>query len=189
VEVRDDETPLALNLARRGLGALLVEYRGYGASAPSGPLSEDGLYLDAEAALDEAARRGAGPDRITLWGMSLGTGVAAEMGRRGRGSALVLVSPYTSLTDMAARTAGWLPTSLLLPDRFDTLGKARAIRVPTLVAHGDRDDVIPFEMGRTLASAIAGARFVPVPGARHIDIYAVGGEHLMDVLVAHALSP
>jgi fermentation-respiration switch protein FrsA (DUF1100 family) len=185
----DDETPLALELARRGLGALLVEYRGYGSSATGPPPSEPGLYLDAEAALDEAARRGAGPDRVTLWGTSLGTAVAAEMARRGRGSSLVLVSPFTSLPDVASRVTWWLPTSLLLPDRFDTLGKAGAIHVPTLVAHGDRDEVVPFEMGRSVAGAIAGARFLAVAGAMHGDVYGVGGERLMDALVAQSMAP
>jgi pimeloyl-ACP methyl ester carboxylesterase len=185
----DDETPLGVELVRRGLGALLVEYRGYGSSAGSPPPSEAGLYLDAEAALDEAAKRGAGPDRIALWGTSLGTAVAAEMARRGRGSSLVLVSPFTSLPAVASRVTWWLPTSLLLPDRFDTLGKAGDIRVPTLVAHGDCDEVVPFEMGRSVARAIAGARFLPIAGAMHGDVYAVGGGELMDALVARSIGP
>jgi pimeloyl-ACP methyl ester carboxylesterase len=185
-ELADDNVPLALDLEQRGLGALLVEYRGFGASAGAAPPSEDGLYLDAEAALDEAARRGIGPDRVALWGTSLGTGVAAEMARRERGSALVLVSPFTSLPDVASSVAWWLPVSLLLPDRFDTLAKAGAIRVPAVVAHGDRDELVPFAMGRAVAGAIDGARFVPVVGAMHGNVYDVGGAALMDALVAHS---
>ena len=180
----DDEVPLALELRRRGLGALLVEYRGYGASAAAGTPGEEGLYRDAEAALDEAARRGVGADRIALWGTSLGTGVAAEMAKRGRGSSLVLVSPFTSMTAMASRAAPWLPTSLLLPDRYDTLGKAASIHVPTTVAHGDRDEVVPYAMGEAVARAIPGAAFITVPGAMHGDVYLVGGEGLMDALVS-----
>jgi fermentation-respiration switch protein FrsA (DUF1100 family) len=185
-ELADDNVPLARDLVRRGLGALLVEYRGYGASAASAPPSESGLYLDAEAALDEAARRGVGPDRVALWGTSLGTGVAAEMARRGRGSTLVLVAPFTSLPDVASTMAWWLPVSLLLPDRFDTLGKAAAIRVPVVVAHGDRDEVVPFAMGQAVARAIEGARFVRVVGGMHGDVYDVGGPALMDTLVAQS---
>jgi len=184
-EIADADVPLARRLAARGFGVLLVEYRGYGASARSGPPSEAGLYADADAELDAIARRGVTADRVALWGWSLGTGVAAEMARRGRGSALVLVSPFTSVTAVAARVpwAWWLPTSLLVPDRFDTLSKAPDIHVPTLIAHGDRDSVIPFDMGRTLARAIAGARFFPVHGADHVDVYAVGGAPLMEAIV------
>ncbi|HEY6459474.1 MAG TPA: alpha/beta hydrolase, partial [Polyangiaceae bacterium] len=145
---------------------------------------EAGLYADADGALDEAARRGVANDRIALWGTSLGAAVAAEMARRGRGAALVLVSPFTSLPDVAARTAWWLPVSWLLPDRYDTLSKAGAIHVPTTVVHGDRDEVVPFFMGEALARAIPGASFVRVPGATHNDVYDVGGPTLMDSLVA-----
>ncbi|HEY1693335.1 MAG TPA: alpha/beta hydrolase [Polyangiaceae bacterium] len=180
----DDEVPLALDLGRRGLGALLVEYRGYGASAKAAKPDEAGLYADAEAALDEAGRRGVPRERIALWGTSLGTAVAAEMARRGRGSTLVLVSPFTSLTDVAARTAWWLPVSWLLPDRYDTLGKAASIGIPTTIAHGDRDALVPFAMGEALARAIPHATFVPVHGAGHDDVYDVGGASLVDALVS-----
>jgi fermentation-respiration switch protein FrsA (DUF1100 family) len=183
----DDEIPLALELQRRGLGALLVEYRGYGASANAGAPSEAGIYLDAEAVLGEVSKRGAGPDRVALWGTSIGAAVAAEMAHQGRGSTLVLVSPFTSLTAEASRLVSWLPTSWLLPDHYETLGKADGIRVPTLVAHGDRDELVPFEMGQSVARAIAGARFLAVPGAAHGDIYDVGGEALMEALVSHSL--
>jgi uncharacterized protein len=183
-ETADDDIPLARDMVQRGLGALLVEYRGYGGSAGGTP-TEEGLYLDAEAALDEAARRGFGSDRVALWGTSLGTGVAAEMARRGRGARLVLVSPFTSLRDAASRTVRWLPMSLVLPDRYDTLAKAESIRAPTLIVHGDRDEVVPFDMGETLGRAIAGARFMRVPGAMHGDIYMRGGPALMDAIAAH----
>jgi hypothetical protein len=183
----DDEIDLASWLVAHGFGALLVEYRGYGASSASAPPSEAGLYADGEAALDAIGQRGFPAERVALWGISLGTGVAAEMARRGRGSALVLVAPFTSLPAVAARIwwAHWLPTSLLVPDRYDTLSKASDIRVPTLVVHGDRDGVIPFDMGRTLSDAVTGARFVPVAGADHNDVYALGGASLMETILVH----
>ena len=71
-------------LRARGLGVVLVEYRGYGAARGGSP-TEEGLYLDAESALDMLAARGIGAERVVLSGVSLGTGVAAEMARRGRG--------------------------------------------------------------------------------------------------------
>jgi alpha-beta hydrolase superfamily lysophospholipase len=152
--IAEDQLPLARQLVGRGLAALLVEYRGYGASSGGIP-SEQGFYLDAEAALDEAARRGFSKEHVALWGASLGTGIAAEMAARGRGSRLVLISPFTSLTNAArAHAPWWLPVSLVLPDRFDTLGKAHRILIPTLVVHGDADEVIPFEQGVAVAKAI-----------------------------------
>jgi pimeloyl-ACP methyl ester carboxylesterase len=159
--------PLARELRAHGLGVVLVEYRGYGTS--SGEPSEDALYGDAEVALASLAARGVGPSRVILWGTSLGTGVAAEMARRSRGAALVLVTPYTSIPDLVSHTAPVVPARALLADHFDTRAKAAFIRVPTLVVHGDADEIIPFAMGQEVSAAITGARFLRVPGAHHAD--------------------
>ena len=88
---------------------------------------EPGLYADAEAALGTLRARGIGAERIVLWGHSLGTGVAAEMARRGRGAALVLVSPYTSIDRLVTAVVPFAAARLLVGDRFDTLAKAGAI--------------------------------------------------------------
>jgi pimeloyl-ACP methyl ester carboxylesterase len=108
---------------------------------------------------------------VALVGFSLGTGVAAEMARQGRGATLTLVSPYTSMVAMGQRVLPWLPVALLLPDKFDTLSKARDIKVPTLVAHGELDEVVPFAMGKRVAAAITGATFMPFAGGHHGDLF------------------
>jgi hypothetical protein len=177
------ELPFATRLRAHGLGVLLVEYRGYGA-APGSP-SEEVFYRDAEAALAALAAEGVTRDRVVLSGVSLGTGVAAEMAARGLGARLVLISPYTSIPKVAGRIAPFLPTSVIIADRFDTLAKAGRITVPTLIIHGDRDEVIPYEMGQTLAGAIAGARLVTVPGGHHNDLFGLRDD-LDDLIAAHA---
>src|SRR5258708_30716220 len=93
---------------------------------------------------------------IVLWGMSLGTGVAVEMATRGRGAALVLVAPFTSIPDAAARIAPILPVGLLIGDRFDNLSKAPRLNIPTVVVRGTADDVAPFAIGELRAAAIRG---------------------------------
>jgi len=178
-----DNVWLARELNARGFGVLLVEYRGYGLSQGAEP-SEEGLYLDAEAGLDLLSRQGIGPGRVILWGVSLGTGVAAEMARRGRGTALVLVTPYTSIPDVAADAIPILPARILMPDTFDTLAKSREIKVPTLVIHGDADEVIPFWMGERLARTIPGARLVRVSGGHHGDLFLREPDRLLREVVA-----
>jgi alpha-beta hydrolase superfamily lysophospholipase len=162
----------AEDLRARGLGAVLFEYRGYGVSMDSGPPSERGIYDDAECVLNALTDRGISPNRIALVGFSLGTGVAAEMAHRGLGASLTLVSPYTSMVAMGERIVPWLPVAWLLPDKFDTLSKARAIKVPTLVAHGNADEVVPFEMGSMVAAAIASATLMPFPDGHHGDLFS-----------------
>ena len=169
-EVVGDDVWIARELVKRGFHVVLAEYRGYGVSAPGQP-TETGLYADAEAILASLTARGIDATRIALWGMSLGTGVAAEMARRGRGQVLVLVAPYTSIVDVAAQYVPILPAGLLMEDRFDTLAKAASIHTRTLVLHGTQDEVVPFVMGRRVAGAIAGATFVPVEGGHHNDLF------------------
>lgn len=173
---------VASDLHARGLSVMLVEYRGYGSSRAYGPPTETGLYLDAEAALDALAAEGTTKDQIVLWGTSLGTGVATEMATRNRGRALVLVAPFTSITSIVDRVApGLLPAGLIARDRYDSLGKASGVHVPTVVVHGDADEVVPWDMGRELAAAIPGAKLVTVPGAHHGDVYVRG--HVGDLVV------
>ncbi|HEU4538830.1 MAG TPA: alpha/beta hydrolase [Polyangiaceae bacterium] len=182
-ETAEAPAGLARSLHALGLGVVLVEYRGYGASRGFEP-SEAGLYLDAEAALGMLAARGVGPERVVLWGTSLGTGVAAEMARRGRGSGLVLVTPYTSIPDLVTGVAPFVPARTLLADHFDTLSKADAIRMPTLVIHGDADEIVPYAMGERVAGAIAGARLVRVDGGRHGDLFLREGRRLLGEIAA-----
>ena len=75
-----------------------------------------------------------------LFGRSLGSGVAAEMARRGFGGRLVMVSPYTSIVAIAKRVFPLLPARLLVRDRFDTLSKASEIKIPCLIVHSARDE-------------------------------------------------
>ena len=174
---------VARALHARGFGVLLVEYRGYGASRGSAP-SEEGLYLDAECALDMLAGRGVGPEDIVLWGTSLGTGVAAEMARRGRGARLVLVTPYTSIPGLVTDVVPVLPARLLVRDHFDTLAKSGDIRIPTLVIHGDADEIVPFWMGERVAHAIRGARLLRIAGAHHGDLFVREGDQLLAEIAA-----
>jgi uncharacterized protein len=153
----------------QGLGFLGVEYPGYGWA--EGAPTEHGIYAAAEhglAWLRDTHR--VGPERVVLMGRSLGSGVAVEMARRGHGARLILVSPYTSMGDMAAAVFPLLPGRLLVRDRFDSLSKAAALKLPTLVVHGEQDEVVPFSQGRTLAGAIHGAEWVSVPRAGHNDV-------------------
>lgn len=182
-ETVDANAFVAREMKKHGFSTVLVEYRGYGRSRGTSP-NEEGLYLDAAAVLDALASRGVGPERVVLWGQSLGTGVAAEMASRGRGSRLVLVAPFTSTVDMASRVAPFFPASMVMVDRYDTLAKAPGITQPTLVVHGDIDDVIPFEQGERVSKALPHATLLKVPEGRHDNLYK--STSVLTALASHA---
>src|SRR5581483_4444145 len=110
-----------------GLAILLFDYRGYGRS--EGTPSEEGTYWDAEAAYRYLVdKKGYSPDRIVLYGESLGAAVALELALRRASRALILESPFTSVPDMGQRIFPYLPLRWLLRYRYDNLAKIPGLR-------------------------------------------------------------
>jgi fermentation-respiration switch protein FrsA (DUF1100 family) len=161
--------------SRLRLDVLLFDYRGYGRS--EGSPDEPGTYRDARAAYRWLREHGQPPERILIFGESLGSAVALDLAVSSAARALVLESPFTSIPDMARAVYPFLPVWPLVRTRYDNLAKIGRLRVPLLVLHGDRDNVVPFAQGRRLFEAAPEPkRFYAIPGASHNDTYIVGGE-------------
>lgn len=161
-------------LSDSGVGLLLTEYRGFGGN-PGSP-DEKGLYADARSVLDWLADEGISPDRVVLYGESLGSGVAtkmaAELSAQGTPPlALVLEAPFTSVPAVAQRRFWWLPATWLTLDRFDNLSRIADVGTEILILHGTADRVVPYDMGVALADAAGPrARFLSLEGAGHIEL-------------------
>ncbi len=161
---------LLLRHQQAGLGFLAVEYPGYGLAAEQTP-SEEGLYQAATVALDELqGKRGVSVEQTVLSGRSLGTGVAVEMARRGRGARLELVSPFPSIPDVASELLTFLPTHLLVRDRFDSESKAADVHMPVFVVYGTADEVVPARLTEKLLPRFAHVETYVVPGGHHNDL-------------------
>jgi uncharacterized protein len=181
---RSFRAPLAAALTRAGLSVLIFDYRGYGGN-PGDP-SERGLSSDARAARSYLDSR---PDvdatRIAYFGESLGAAVAVTLAVEQPPSALILRSPFTSLSDMGRVHYPLLPTGLLLRDRFDSLSRIGLISSPVLIVAGERDRIVPPEQSRRLYAAIQrpDARLVPISGADHNDFELLAGKQLLDEVI------
>lgn len=156
---------------------LLVDYPGYGdcAGSPT-PASIRESSTAAVAALEahlHTSRAELQP-HLAFLGHSLGSAAALMLAddldlRHG-----VLLSPFTSMTDMGRRVLGW-PLCHLNHHRYDnrrTLAHVAARQgARVAIFHGTEDEVIPVQMGRELAAAHPQAVTLhEVPGARHNDI-------------------
>jgi hypothetical protein len=175
---------LAEALHERGLGFMAVEYPGYG-SNPGTP-SEQGMYEAAEVAIADLRASGVGPEQTVLSSRSIGGGVAVEMARRGHGVRLVLLAPFTSVVEIASGLLPFLPARLLVRDPFDNAAKAPGIHIPVLIFHGDKDEVIPVEMGQRLGRLFPRATMETIPGARHNDLLERTWPALIDRVAAFA---
>jgi len=144
---------------------LLFDYPGYGRSG--GKPTEAGCYAAADAAYAWLAER-VPAENILILGSSLGGGVAVDLACRNPHRALVLLSTFTSIPAMAQRIYFWLPTRLLVRNRFDNLAKIAQCARPVFLAHGAADDLIPLEQGKQLFDAASEPKkFFAMPERGH----------------------
>jgi pimeloyl-ACP methyl ester carboxylesterase len=113
---------------------------------------------------------------VVLMGRSLGSGVAVQVASHRPVRGLILVTPFDSLLEVARHHYRLLPVRLILRQRFDSIAKAPAIRVPLLALMGSADDIIPNASTQNLVAAWGGpARLVTIAGAGHNDISLLEG--------------
>ncbi|MBM3528420.1 MAG: alpha/beta hydrolase [Alphaproteobacteria bacterium] len=155
-----------------GIGLVALSYRGYGGS--SGSPSETGLIADGEAVYRFATQRYA-PDRIALWGESLGSGVAVAIAAANPVARIVLESPFTSAADVGARVYWFLPVRLLIKDPFRSDLRIAKVKAPLLILHGERDAVVPYALGeRLFGLANEPKRLVRYADGNHNDLDRFG---------------
>jgi len=149
--------PNAAMLQRLGIHVLLLDYRGYGRS--EGRPEEAGLYADGRAGLAYLTqKRGFPEQRIVLFGRSLGGAVAVDLAQDRELAGLILESTFSSLADAASA------------------GKIVRARAPLLFFHGDRDEIIAYDLGRRLFEAAPEPKaFETLRGAGHNDTVQIGG--------------
>jgi len=150
---------------------LIFDYPGYGRS--EGQPSEVGCYAAADAAYDWLVHnQRIQPDRLTLFGESLGGGVATDLASRRPHRALVLAKTFTSIPDMARSSMFTSASASLVRNSFDNLAKIEHCTGPILIAHGDRDRLIPLLQGQQLyEKARQPKQFLLLKGCDHNDPY------------------
>lgn len=164
-----------------GLQVFIYDYRGYGRSG--GRPSETGIYQDGLAACDYLVKRKKiSPDRIIIFGRSLGAAVAMEIATKRDIRSLIIESAFTSTKDMAKSMFLFQLLSPFLPPHYNNLEKIRAVTVPKLIIHGEIDEIVPFSMGQRLYQTASDPKyFLPIRGAGHNDTYFVGGNRYFQI--------
>jgi hypothetical protein len=161
-------------IRRQGWSILAIDYRGYGTS--TGRPTEQGVYRDADAALEDFwSRRHTEGARTFYWGRSLGATVAAYAAARRAPDGLILESPLYSARSLIADNPLMRLLGVFMSYRFATAEWLRRYRGPTIVVHGDADRVIPLRHGRRVHDEVTGRKeLVVIPGADHNDLHLVG---------------
>lgn len=164
-----------LRLRALKLNVFIFDYRGYGKS--EGEPDEEGIYRDSRAAYRAlVSEKNISPGRLFLYGQSLGGACAIETALSYPAAGLILEAAFTSAAEMAGKIFPVLPVGSLIRSKFDSLARIPLVTIPKLFLHGDRDEIVPYEMGRKLFEAAKEPKeFHDIPGAGHNDPYLVGG--------------
>jgi len=166
-----------------GLSVLIFDYRGYGRS--EGSPTEKGTYIDAEAALDYLVNvKNFKPQKIIIFGRSLGSAVAAETALRHKAGALIIESGFTSVPALGSRFFPYLPVRLISRYHYLTIEKVGKINIPKLFIHSPGDEVIPFDHGLALYEKAAKPKeFLSIAGG-HNEGFIMSGKTYIDGLEA-----
>ncbi len=180
----NDATAQLEEFRRLGLNVLIPDYVGYGMS--SGSPSEKGCRATALAAYDYlVSTRKVDPNHIVSAGWSLGGAVAIDLASERQVGGLIAFSSFTSGVEMGRRMLPFVPVSLLLRHRFDSIQKIAKITCPTLIGHGRWDRLIRIEMGEALAAKAGGpVTTLWIDRAGHNDFFDVGGKQIDDAVAA-----
>lgn len=151
-----------------GYGYILPEYAGY--SSDSVQPSHERIKQDVENVVAYIQARDV--QNVRLIGESIGTGVAAYHASLAPPQALLLISPFTSLRDIARVKFWFYPTDLLVDNAFDTVTFLRNYTGLVTIIHGEADRIIPYRLGRSLFDTLStdNKSLVAVEGAGHNDL-------------------
>jgi pimeloyl-ACP methyl ester carboxylesterase len=158
---------------------VLAEYPGYGAK-PGIP-SQESLFRSSEVLLDQVLRRWNLP--VTVAGESLGSAVACHVASVKPVQRLALVSPFTSVAEVAQGWVPFLPIGALIRDRFASDSMISRIKLPFYLIHGESDKVVPIALGKKLFALYPGVykEFAELPGFDH---YTINGAIVSSPLAA-----
>ena len=147
----------------------VMDYRTYGKS--TGPLSEQALYDDALLCYEYVKSR-YNESEITVYGRSLGTGLATFVSSKNSPKQLVLETPYYSILDVANHRFPFLPVKRLLKYTIPSYEFLRDVNCDVTIFHGTDDGVIPISSAKKLSELLptSTSRFIIIEGGAHNNL-------------------
>ena len=160
----------------QGYGVFVLGYPGYGGNA--GEPSEANFNEAAQIAYDYLRQSGIESSDIVIYGESIGSGVAVQLAAKVPARGLILEAPMSSAVDVAHEHYPYLLAGLLLRDSYRSVDYIENIDMPLLVIHGDKDAIIPLQLGKALVDhAREPKTLVVLEGAGHNNLsqYSASG--------------
>ncbi|WP_282136585.1 alpha/beta hydrolase [Seonamhaeicola maritimus] len=148
---------------------LVMDYRTFGKS--KGELSEAAFFSDAQFCYNYLLDR-YDEKSISVYGRSLGTGIATYISSTNSPKQLVLETPYYSIADVGKSRFPIYPVKWLLKYKFQSYKYIQNVSCPITIFHGTNDDVVPYTSGKELYKVASkkNAEFITIDGGRHNNL-------------------
>lgn len=169
-----------------GFSVFLIDYRGYGCSSDRFPCERQ-VYEDAELAFNYLVNsRNIPPDKIVVFGHSLGGAIAIDLAtKHPQIAGLIIESSFTSILDMVKVKKKYriFPINWLLHQRFDSIAKVKELKMPVLFTHGTADELVPASMSEQLYQACPEPKqLLMIPDADHNHVREMGGDRYRETI-------
>jgi len=167
---------IAEYFVEKNYDVLIPDYRTYGKS--KGKLSEDAFYTDAQYCYDYLLKHYS-EDDITLYGRSLGTGIASYLASKQQPKQLILETPYYSILDVAKHRFPIFPVSQLLTYNFPNYQHLQTVNCDITLIHGTEDAIVPYVSGKKLSASVPhhNITLVTVVGGGHNNLIEFEAYH------------
>ncbi|HEV7239696.1 MAG TPA: alpha/beta hydrolase [Thermoanaerobaculia bacterium] len=162
-----DRAEMCAELAKRGISVFIFDYRGFGRS--DGRTSEERIFQDSLAAYDFVKKSSTA--EIVLYGESIGGPYAAYVAKERKNvRAVILENSFPSLRELGNAIYRPLPLGWTAPFAMRTTAWLNDAGAPVLVMHGQRDEVIPYALGKKLFDGLRVPKEMLTSHAGHCEI-------------------
>lgn len=160
---------IAMFFAKKKYDIVIMDYRGYGKS--TGKISEQKLYEDAQLFYNYVLERYT-EGQITIYGRSIGTGIAVKIAAHNQPGHLILETPYYNMKDVAESWLPYFPTSKVLRYKIPSNKFIQNVACDITIYHGTDDRVVPYKSGKRLFNSIpiSNKRMITIPKGSHNDL-------------------
>lgn len=151
-----------------GYDLFLLDFRGYGKS--EGEITSEKQMFQDNQTVYNSFKKKYSEDKIVVLGYSIGTGMAAKLASDNTPKLLILQAPYYNLTEMMQQNFSFIP-GFVLKYKFATNDYLKNRKMPVVLFHGTKDEVISFENSKKLEKEFKkGDTLIPLEGEIHNGI-------------------
>ncbi|MEO0796443.1 MAG: alpha/beta hydrolase [Verrucomicrobiota bacterium] len=168
--------PFLEDLRRRGFSVMAYDYPGYGTSEGR-PTEQSCLEAIAAVFSYLVVLRDVEPDKIILFGRSLGGGPTIALASKKVVAGVITDGTYSSTFRVVTKRK-------LLPwDVFDNLAVIDEINCPILIMHGTEDGTVPFAHAEDLFEKAKDPKYkLFIEGANHNNLVELAGSRYWDAI-------